>query len=133
MLCYTHFAKESYGFILLLHEMCHFKCVFILNGIITSAANEKTAKCFTSYKQNLHGPMYARIMCCKERWKKKVVYILTVSGPTTFAGGGICRSGFRNSGPGLFLDKRLRMAVCEAKLPANPFPGGLAAKSRPCK
>lgn len=92
------------------------------------------AKCFTSYKQNFSRTDVCAHKCVvKSDGKKTVVCILTVSGPTTFAGGGICRSGFRNSGPGLFLDKRLRMAVCEAKLPANPFPGGLAAKSRPCK
>lgn len=59
--------------------------------------------------------------------------LLTVSGPTTLVGGGICLKGFLNSGPGLLRDKRLRIAVCDAKLPANPFPLGLAAKSRPCK
>lgn len=58
--------------------------------------------------------------------------LLTVSGPTTLVGGGIWRSGFLNSGPGLLRDKRLRIAVCDAKLPANPFPVGLAAKSKPC-
>lgn len=60
-------------------------------------------------------------------------WLLTVSGPTTLAGGGICRNGLRSSGPGLFLDKRFRTAVWDAKLPAKPpLPIGLAAKSSPC-
>lgn len=61
---------------------------------------------------------------------------LTVSGPTTFDGGGIDRRGFLSSGPGLFLDNRF-LAV-RSILPDReggfiiPLPpDGLAAKSSP--
>lgn len=52
--------------------------------------------------------------------------LLTVSGPTTFVGGGIDRNVFRNSGPGLLRDKRLRAAAAAA-----PALLGFAAKSKP--
>lgn len=52
---------------------------------------------------------------------------LTVSGPTTFVGGGMDRKDFRSSGPGDFRDNRLRGPVVETPI----LPNGLAAKSSP--
>lgn len=65
--------------------------------------------------------------------------MLTVSGPTTFDGGGIERFGLRSSGPGLLRDNRFLVEGKSTALvrgdvfiipPALLI--GLAAKSRPC-
>lgn len=53
----------------------------------------------------------------------------TVSGPTTFVGGGIDRKVFLNSGPGLFRDKRFLAVDCDDDIAT--FPSGFAAKSSP--
>lgn len=67
------------------------------------------------------------------RTKKKQ---LTVSGPTTFDGGGIDRRGFLSSGPGLFLDNRFLVdkSILPDRgfiIPLPPDANGLAAKSSP--
>lgn len=53
----------------------------------------------------------------------------TVSGPTTFVGGGMDRNVFLSSGPGLFRDKRLRVVDCDDVKPT--LFDGFAAKSSP--
>lgn len=54
----------------------------------------------------------------------KLKIIITVSGPTTFVGGGMDRNVFLSSGPGLFRDKRLRAVDCDDVKP-------ILAKSSP--
>lgn len=54
----------------------------------------------------------------------------TVSGPVTLVGGGIDRKVLRSSGPGLFLDKRLRTWADDDK---PTLLDGFAAKSNPWK
>lgn len=63
--------------------------------------------------------------CGWDNTEKKV----TVSGPTTFVGGGMDRNVFLSSGPGLFRDRRLRAVDWDDVKPI--LLNGFAAKSRP--